>query len=323
MKRFYFIIVFSLFSILIANTQNLSKAEKAAVDCIDEKLSKADKSREYLLSSIDEFYKFASKMDFESFNKKNSEIDSILAICGFYKENHLQMTLLINCLESDYDLNSNKIDTTTSYYNLLIHLKDLADNPNIMKELSPAIQLEAIKLIISEDVADKEIYKIYTFILFQGIAKEFENYAQKMKKSDNNSIIDNSNVEEQEIEVISIVDDEVEIVSFDKIENSSEESIFVLVEKMPEFPGGQGAFDKYLRSEIKYPESEKKIKGRVYVTFVIDKTGKVTNPKIVRGISPEYDNEALRVIKSMPDWTPGEQNGVNVNVMITYFINFE
>lgn len=110
-------------------------------------------------------------------------------------------------------------------------------------------------------------------------------------------------------------------------QNSSieESAIFTKVDKMPEYPGGQVALVKYLSKNIKYPSKFKKnkINGRVFVSFVIDKDGKVVTPKIVKSLNEECDAEALRVISKMPDWIPGEKNGIKVAVQFGLPVNFE
>ena len=100
--------------------------------------------------------------------------------------------------------------------------------------------------------------------------------------------------------------------------------IFEIVENMPEFPGGMAELMKFLQQNIRYPEQAQKdsIQGRVIVQFVVDKTGKITNPVISRSVSSELDAEAIRVIKAMPLWTPGEQKGEPVNVKFTLPIQF-
>lgn len=89
-----------------------------------------------------------------------------------------------------------------------------------------------------------------------------------------------------------------------------EEEVFFIVEHMPEFPGGDLELRKYIAANIKYPEEAKTkgLSGKVFVQFIIDKNGDVVNPKIARGIDPILDNEAIRVIKSLPKWKPGEQS---------------
>ena len=100
--------------------------------------------------------------------------------------------------------------------------------------------------------------------------------------------------------------------------------VYDVTETMPQFPGGQGVMMKYLAANIKYPASAVKAKkqGRVIVAFVIQKDGSVTNARIVRSVDPELDAEALRIVKAMPNWTPGTQDGKPVNVKYTIPIVF-
>ena len=100
--------------------------------------------------------------------------------------------------------------------------------------------------------------------------------------------------------------------------------VYDVTETMPQFPGGQGVMMKYLAANIKYPASAVKAKkqGRVIVAFVIQKDGSVTNARIVRSVDPELDAEALRIVKAMPNWTPGTQDGKPVNVNYTIPVVF-
>ena len=100
--------------------------------------------------------------------------------------------------------------------------------------------------------------------------------------------------------------------------------VYDVTETMPQFPGGQGVMMKYLAANIKYPASAVKAKkqGRVIVSFVIQKDGSVTNARIVRSVDPELDAEALRIVKAMPNWTPGTQDGKPVNVNYTIPVVF-
>jgi TonB family protein len=104
----------------------------------------------------------------------------------------------------------------------------------------------------------------------------------------------------------------------------TDEQIFFIVEDMPEFPGGELELRKFIANNINYPVSaqENGIQGRVYVTFVVDKNGEIANAKIARGVDPALDQEALRVVNSLPKWMPGKQRGQSVNVSYTVPINF-
>lgn len=110
-------------------------------------------------------------------------------------------------------------------------------------------------------------------------------------------------------------------------EADSTDEVFMVVEEMPEFPGGEEALLEYLRSNLQYPErcKENNIQGRVLVTFVINKDGKIVDPAVVKSAGPEgveLDVEALRVVSSMPAWTPGKQRGEAVCVKYTVPVTF-
>lgn len=100
--------------------------------------------------------------------------------------------------------------------------------------------------------------------------------------------------------------------------------VYDVIETMPQFPGGQGVMMKYLAANIKYPASAVKAKkqGRVIVTFIVQKDGSVTHAKIAKSVDPELDAEALRIVKGMPKWTPGTQNGKPVSVRYTIPVKF-
>ena len=101
--------------------------------------------------------------------------------------------------------------------------------------------------------------------------------------------------------------------------------IFTIVEEMPTFQGkGQEGFRVWLIKHLKYPEiaAENGISGRVFVNFVVETDGSVSNVKIIRGANPSLDTEAVRVVQSSPKWTPGKQRGKEVRVVFTFPINF-
>jgi len=102
------------------------------------------------------------------------------------------------------------------------------------------------------------------------------------------------------------------------------EKPFTVVEQMPEFPGGEANMMKFLHENIKYPQMarESGIAGSVYVTFVVSKTGQISDVKILRGIGGGCDEEALRVVRAMPSWIPGKQNGKSVPVQFNLPIKF-
>ncbi|MBQ9215114.1 MAG: energy transducer TonB [Bacteroidales bacterium] len=107
-------------------------------------------------------------------------------------------------------------------------------------------------------------------------------------------------------------------------EKPEEPEIFFIVEEMPQFPGGETALRKYIAENVRYPEMAKEndIQGTVYVRFVVDEKGKVTNVELLRGVDPLLDKEALRVVNSLPNWKPGKQRGKAVKVSHSVPIKF-
>ena len=147
------------------------------------------------------------------------------------------------------------------------------------------------------------------------------------------------------VEILTIIDDDVELdeeFEFESTEaddatiidavpviteEESEEDteVFVIVEDMPEFPGGELALRQWISNNVKYPviAAENGVQGKVYVTFVVDRDGSVTNARIARGVDPSLDQEALRVVNNLPKWKPGKQRGKPVRVSYTVPINFQ
>ena len=106
--------------------------------------------------------------------------------------------------------------------------------------------------------------------------------------------------------------------------NSEDGEIFQVVEEQPMFPGGMGELMKYLQKEIKYPKEaqEQGVQGRVIVQFVVNKDGSITEAKVMKSVHPLLDAEALRVMGTMPNWTPGKQKGEPVRVRFTLPVSF-
>ena len=101
--------------------------------------------------------------------------------------------------------------------------------------------------------------------------------------------------------------------------------VYDVVEVMPQYPGGQIAMLKYIMENIKYPKQimEEGIQGRVTVSFIVEKDGRVSNVRLLRSVQPSLDKEAIRVVKSMPKWTPGKHNGKPVRVRFNLPVMFK
>jgi len=145
------------------------------------------------------------------------------------------------------------------------------------------------------------------------------------------------------IEVLNVVEDDVETAEIvidtedDKnkqvviqapvqvaVVEEESEVVFMVVESMPAFPGGDAALFKYLSDNIKYPviAQESGIQGRVICQFVVNRDGSIVDIEVVRSVDKSLDAEAVRVISKMPKWTPGKQRGKTVRVKYTLPVNF-
>ena len=136
-------------------------------------------------------------------------------------------------------------------------------------------------------------------------------------------------VEVEDIEINAEVDQQEVIEEYVPVEVEEEEvveqEIFQIVEEMPAFPGGEAKLMEYVAKNIKYPQiaRETGIQGRVFVGFVVEPDGSVSNVKVLRGIGGGCDEEAMRVVKSMPKWKPGKQRGKAVRVSYMLPVNFK
>lgn len=143
------------------------------------------------------------------------------------------------------------------------------------------------------------------------------------------NIVNNDVEIETDIEIDAEATELTEIPEYTPVAAAEEEEvveaeIFTVVEESPSFPGGDEARIRFLTENIKYPQiaRESSIQGTVYVTFVVEKNGNVTDVRVLRGIGGGCDEEAVRVIKAMPKWNPGKQRGKPVRVQFNMPIKF-
>lgn len=133
---------------------------------------------------------------------------------------------------------------------------------------------------------------------------------------------------DDEIDIDVDADEDMEMEEYvppeEEEEDIGEAEIFTVVESMPEFPGGMGELMKYLGTSIKYPPLAKEsgIQGRVFINFVVEPNGEISNVKILRGIGGGCDEEAVRVVENMPRWKPGKQRGKAVRVSYNLPVKF-
>ena len=151
----------------------------------------------------------------------------------------------------------------------------------------------------------------------------------EMPKQTTQLEIVDDDVEVEDIEINVETDQNEVIEEYVPVEVEEEEvveaEVFTIVEQMPSFPGGDAKMYEYLGKNIKYPQiaRETGIQGRVFVNFVVEPDGSVSNVKVLRGIGGGCDEEAMRVVKAMPKWSPGKQRGKTVRVSYTLPVVFK
>ncbi len=185
---------------------------------------------------------------------------------------------------------------------------------------------------VPKPIEDREVYNVWTEeyppvpILEKKTKPAFAPPPQLINLIDI-KVVDNADPEpEDQLETTEDVTDVPDIPDFyipqeDVVDNTP----YVFAQNMPVFPGGEEALQRYLASSIDYPQMaiELEVQGRVHVQFIIEKDGSVSNVAVLKGVDPLLDRESIRVVKSMPAWTPGRQNGKAVRVKMSlpvYFI---
>ena len=139
-----------------------------------------------------------------------------------------------------------------------------------------------------------------------------------------NIVDDDTNIDDElEIEDIE-ANQETEIIVVKRQEEEEDDEIFIIVEEIPEFPGGEAALHRFMIEHTKYPKKAKKnkVSGTVYVQFVINEKGEIENVMIPRSVYPALDREAVRVVENMPNWIPGKIRGKPVKSLQTLWFDF-
>jgi periplasmic protein TonB len=215
---------------------------------------------------------------------------------------------------------------------------DLENKRVIFTEIGLVIGL-ALMLVAFE-------WKSYEKTTLEVTTRQVENVAEEIIPITEQKVKPPPPAPVQQVVKINIVEDDVEVddninidveadqntevqeyvapVKVDEEESAEEVQIFMVVESMPEFPGGESALYGYLAENIKYPQMAKEsgIQGRVFVTFVVERDGRVTDVRVLRGIGGGCDEEAIRVVQNMPKWTPGKQRGKSVRVQYNLPVKF-
>lgn len=186
------------------------------------------------------------------------------------------------------------------------------------------------KEVVKQENVEKVVEKVKSSIKFTApvIKKDNEVRPEDMMKSQDEILSTNTAIGAFDVkgndeagEVLKAK----EVIATEPVKPKEEENkVFDVVEQMPSFPGGQAALMNYLNSNIKYPviAEENGIQGRVVIQFVVGKDSSISNVHVVKSVDPSLDKEAVRVVKNMPRWIPGKQNGQSVTVRYTLPVTF-
>ncbi len=209
-------------------------------------------------------------------------------------------------------LKMNKADAVTIVIDEKVKQEDVAKVKEFLREHN-VLKINLIKAETNKEITSLSVNELTSpNIMIDGVV------------SDENAL---KNLNPETIDEVKVDKDKNSIIITTKAresETAAHEEEFVVVEEMPQFPGGNEAMQKYIAENLKYPKTAiKGEQGRVIVSFVINKRGKVGDVKLIRSVSPELDAEAVRVIQDMPDWIPGKQRGKAVNVRYTIPIVFK
>jgi protein TonB len=183
----------------------------------------------------------------------------------------------------------------------------------VIEDTLVTIDHKIVDVVIPPTTQPKPMYKPFVVPKVVDDPDDVVDISDMIDKIENRKVDDSSTVGP-----VDIPDDKQPVLDIPKQET------FLIVEEMPEFPGGDEGRIKYLAANVKYPQSARElgIQGIVYVSFVVDETGKVVEVELLRGIGGGCDEEAMRVVKNMPNWKPGRQTGKEVRVKFSVSINF-
>ena len=217
---------------------------------------------------------------------------------------------------------------------------DLENRRGLFLEIGLVVILAAVLVAFNVKTYDKEVKEVSTRTADMEIDADIINTQEETPPppppeepevvATDLTVVENDAEIKNEVGLINADDnankaqEEFTRVEVEEEEEEEEEEIFLVVEEDAEFPGGLDALSKYLAENIKYPQlaKENNITGRVFVSFVVEKDGRVGNIKILRDIGGGCGAEAVRVVKGMPKWKPGKQRGKPVRSQFTLPVSF-
>ena len=263
---------------------------------------------------------FSSSISFTKIIDKNTNSESTyiyISVVGYTVNTSIKGVKIL--LENNQKLSwpEADVDVDVNYNAEYVYSSFIKLNKNEISKLKENHITDVRLYIYDKKIELPHQYKNYLMCIDKSKSKSDYNHTDNDCK-----FISGNEIEiEYELEIEDAESDEdVEI----EIEEDDGEEFFMVVENMPEFPGGNLGLMKYIQKNLKYPAiaEEYNITGKVYVSFIVNKLGSITNVKVVRGVDKNLDAEAVRIVKSLPKYKPGTQRGNPVRVMFTIPINF-
>jgi TonB family protein len=217
----------------------------------------------------------------------------------------------LSCLTDRYLEYKNELDTNSALYLFGVILEAVREEPDI----SLGLIAKTINTFMDKNNLEKGLYQKAIVLMFIFDMSLFLPDLNVNAGNEDNAS-GKKDLNEEFIEMP---------VAAKSQHDDPDKMVFMVVEKMPEYPGGDKEMFEFIASNIEYPAQAKKkgIQGRVYVTFVIEQDGRVSDVRILRGIGGGCDEEALRVVKAMPKWSPGIQKGKPVRVQYNLPLSFK
>lgn len=186
---------------------------------------------------------------------------------------------------------------------------------------NPTGKTQSVTTIDDEDDQETETPTCYEQIL-PPVISDTSAEVNNIEKSSEKKINKNEIIPVEEIEPMIITCYDVAVVPEEPDVVQTTDEIFRTVDTMPHFPGGEKALTEFIQKNLRYPETDTDVQGRVVIRFVVEKDGEISNIEILRSLASEFDKEAVRIIQLMPKWVPGKQNGKPARVYYTLPIRF-
>ena len=221
-----------------------------------------------------------------------------------------------------YKVQQQKAEEARMAYMQAMELKALQEAAKKQKKEEPKVQP---KVEPKKEIPEvRQTQKFTAPVIKKDELVKEENQVKQMDDLDKKAAVGNVDQEGTQNRTVEAVRNDIAVNTPPEPKEDVAKKVFDVVEEMPSFPGGNGALMQFLQSNVKYPvvAQENGVQGRVQIGFVVERDGSISDVRVVRSVDPSLDKEAMRVVKMMPRWNPGKQNGQTVRVKYTVPVLF-